>query len=126
MGSSPAEMKEVTTRLLKRGFGRVDLNCGCPANCVTGKGSGASLLKSPDRIWNILRAMVNAKQGYSTRELFQNVAPRPLFIDNHGIMNRGFRLQSWDSPESSQPKFVQASKIPRCFVRMSWQLLRLE
>lgn len=48
---------------------RVDLNCGCPSRransdkhgCETA--AGASLLREPDRIYNIVRAMVDAVQA---------------------------------------------------------------
>ena len=39
---------------------RIDLNCGCPANLVTGKGAGSSLLRTPEVLHDIVRAMVNA------------------------------------------------------------------
>jgi hypothetical protein len=29
----------------------VDLNCGCPANVVTGKGAGSSLLRDPNDVY---------------------------------------------------------------------------
>lgn len=37
---------------------RIDLNCGCPANTVTGNGAGSSLLRTPQRIHDIVSAMV--------------------------------------------------------------------
>ncbi len=42
---------------------RVDLNCGCPANTVTGNGAGSSLLRTPERLYDIVRAMVGAVEG---------------------------------------------------------------
>lgn len=42
---------------------RVDLNCGCPANTVTGNGAGSSLLRTPERLYDIVRAMVGAAEG---------------------------------------------------------------
>lgn len=48
MGSNP-ELLERCARFLAEegGAPRVDLNCGCPANVVTGKGAGSSLLRDP-------------------------------------------------------------------------------
>jgi len=48
MGSTP-ELLERCARFLAEegGAPRVDLNCGCPANVVTGKGAGSSLLRNP-------------------------------------------------------------------------------
>eukprot|EP00897_Mesotaenium_endlicherianum_P001956 jgi/Mesen1/1789/ME000014S01206 len=58
MGSNP-EMIGIVTRMLiaAKGAPRVDLNCGCPANNVTGKGSGSSLLKTPARLRDVVAAM---------------------------------------------------------------------
>ena len=41
MGSHLAVMQELVPRLLDSGAPRIDLNCGCPANQVTGKGAGS-------------------------------------------------------------------------------------
>ena len=48
MGSN-TELLERCARILAEegGAPRVDLNCGCPANVVTGKGAGSSLLRDP-------------------------------------------------------------------------------
>lgn len=41
MGSSPELLAEAARYLVDRGAPRVDLNCGCPANTVTGHGAGS-------------------------------------------------------------------------------------
>lgn len=41
MGSNTAVLKRLVPRLIANGAPRIDLNCGCPANCVTGKGVGS-------------------------------------------------------------------------------------
>jgi len=38
----------------------IDLNIGCPASQIIGSGAGAALLKKPEKIGEIIRAMVNA------------------------------------------------------------------
>lgn len=42
------------------GFDVIDLNCGCPVDKVTKDGSGSALLKNPEKIGDILAAMVSA------------------------------------------------------------------
>ncbi|MCH9612180.1 MAG: tRNA-dihydrouridine synthase B [Chlamydiia bacterium] len=42
------------------GFDLVDLNCGCPVDKVTKDGSGSGLLKTPEKIGNIIANMVSA------------------------------------------------------------------
>ena len=80
MGSIPSLMQEMTGYLIEKGAPRIDLNCGCPSNVVTGKGSGSSLLKTPDLIYEILCAMkkistvpITAKVriGYEDTTLFE-------------------------------------------------------
>jgi tRNA-dihydrouridine synthase C len=57
MGSDPILLQEMAQCLAEKGAPRVDLNCGCPSNVVTGKGAGSSLLKTPDLLYEILSAM---------------------------------------------------------------------
>ncbi len=59
MGSIPHLMAEMTLALIQRGAPRVDLNCGCPSNTVTGRGAGSSLLKTPDLLYEITKAMAD-------------------------------------------------------------------
>ncbi|KAL6754691.1 hypothetical protein V8C86DRAFT_3138515 [Haematococcus lacustris] len=45
---------------LDKAAARVDLGCGCPANIVTGHGTGSSLLRSLQLVHDWVRAMVEA------------------------------------------------------------------
>jgi tRNA-dihydrouridine synthase C len=58
MGSDPDLMAEMACELAKRGAPRIDLNCGCPSNTVTGRGAGSSLLKDPSLLHQIAKGMV--------------------------------------------------------------------
>ncbi|KAG2492460.1 hypothetical protein HYH03_009401 [Edaphochlamys debaryana] len=64
MGSS-GEMLALAARHLVqvKGAPRVDLNCGCPANTVTGNGAGSSLLRTPEALRALVAAMVGAVGG---------------------------------------------------------------
>lgn len=64
MGGDPVAMA-IATFELATGFGahRVDLNCGCPSKKVTGHGAGASLLKTPEGLYEVVKAMVDATDG---------------------------------------------------------------
>eukprot|EP00850_Spirogloea_muscicola_P024221 SM000493S17371 [mRNA] locus=s493:3072:5968:- [translate_table: standard] len=58
MGSNPHMMGAVTYLLAaEKGAPRVDLNCGCPAKVVTGKGAGSSLLRTPERLQEVVEGM---------------------------------------------------------------------
>lgn len=80
MGSDADLMAEMAVEIEKRGAPRIDLNCGCPSNTVTGKGAGSSLLKAPDLLHDIASAMVKAvsipvtvkmRSGYEDTSLFK-------------------------------------------------------
>ena len=80
MGSNPALMAEMAAALQMRGAPRIDLNCGCPSNTVTGRGAGSSLLKTPDLLYKIASEMVKAvsipvsvklRSGFSDTSLFK-------------------------------------------------------
>jgi len=64
MGSETTLLREAA-RVLARDLNapRVDLNCGCPANIVTGKGAGSSLLKDPELVYACLKAVVEGAAG---------------------------------------------------------------
>lgn len=60
MGSDVPLMAAMAVEVEKRGAPRIDLNCGCPSNTVTGRGAGSSLLKDPDLLHQVAKAMVQA------------------------------------------------------------------
>lgn len=60
MGSEPDLMAQMAHELMQRGAPRIDINCGCPSNIVTGRGAGSSLLKDPDALFRIVKTVVDA------------------------------------------------------------------
>lgn len=96
MTSDPDIAKKATLALLERGAHRVDLNCGCPSNTVTGRGAGSSLLKDPKHLYLVLRAMkevspsisIKIRSGYEDTHLFEEILwaiedVRPLLLTIH-------------------------------------------
>lgn len=82
MGECPKACSEISYEIEQRGAWRIDLNCGCPSNTVVGKGAGSSLLKTPPRIYEIVREMkricsipitVKIRAGYTDDSLFHDV-----------------------------------------------------
>jgi tRNA-dihydrouridine synthase C len=80
MGSDPSLMGEMAHEIASKGAHRIDLNCGCPSNTVTGRGAGSSLLKTPELLYSIAKAMVLAvdvpvtvkmRSGYEDTSLFK-------------------------------------------------------
>lgn len=82
MGSDPELMAEMTREVVKRGAPRVDLNCGCPSNTVTGRGAGSSLLKEPDHLYKVAKAMVDAVNIPVTAKLRSGFEDTSLFKEN--------------------------------------------
>jgi tRNA-dihydrouridine synthase C len=82
MGDNPQLMAEMTERLVERGAPRIDLNCGCPSNTVVGRGAGSSLLQTPELLFDIARAMVQASAVPVTVKLRAGYADTSQFKDN--------------------------------------------
>ena len=80
MGSDPDLMAEMAQEIERRGAPRIDINCGCPSNTVTGRGAGSSLLKEPNVLHEVAKAVVQAvsipvslkmRIGFEDTSLFQ-------------------------------------------------------
>lgn len=82
MGSDPQLMAEMACEMEVRGAPRVDLNCGCPSNTVTGRGAGSSLLKDPNYLHRIAKAMVQAVSIPVTAKLRSGFEDISLFKEN--------------------------------------------
>jgi nifR3 family TIM-barrel protein len=59
-GSKPSIAAEAARIVEDLGFDTIDLNCGCPVDKVVKDGSGSGLLRNPERIGEILSAIVAA------------------------------------------------------------------
>ena len=80
MGSDLSLMAAMAHELMLRGAPRIDVNCGCPSNTVTGRGAGSSLLKDPDFLHQVVKSVVQAvsipvtikmRSGYGDSSLFK-------------------------------------------------------
>lgn len=80
MGSDPYLMAEMAQELAQKKAPRIDVNCGCPSNTVTGRGAGSSLLKDPNLLHEVAKAVVQAvdipvtikmRSGYEDTSLFE-------------------------------------------------------
>lgn len=82
MGSDPELMGAMAKALEARGAPRIDLNCGCPSNTVTGKGAGSSLLKTPELLHQVAKKMVESVQVPVTAKLRSGFTDISLFREN--------------------------------------------
>lgn len=58
-GSEEAFLVQAIERLREMGFRYFDLNCGCPVRKVAKTGSGAALLKDPQHLLRLAKAMIS-------------------------------------------------------------------
>lgn len=75
-GSEPELMAEVARSIEERPFDILDINMGCPVPKVVNNGEGSALLKDPDRIVQIVKAVSSAISKPVTVKLrigFENV-----------------------------------------------------
>ncbi len=82
MGSDIQLMADMSREIAARGAPRIDLNCGCPSNTVTGRGAGSSLLKDPNHLYHIAQAMVKAVPIPVTAKLRSGFDDTSLFKEN--------------------------------------------
>lgn len=82
MGSDPFLMAEMAREIEKRGATRIDVNCGCPSNTVTGRGAGSSLLKEPGFLHEIIKSVVEAVSIPVTAKLRSGFDDTSLFEEN--------------------------------------------
>lgn len=60
-GADPGTLAQAARRAAALGrFDFIDLNCGCPVRRVMVKGAGAELMRDPEKIGRIVRAMADA------------------------------------------------------------------
>jgi tRNA-dihydrouridine synthase C len=82
MGSDPDLMAAMAKEMENRGAPRIDLNCGCPSNTVTGRGAGSSLLKDPNFLYEIAASLVKAVSIPVTAKLRSGFEDISLFKEN--------------------------------------------
>lgn len=85
-GSEPELMAEVARSIEERPFDILDINMGCPVPKVVNNGEGSALLKDPDKIVRIVKAVSSAISKPVTVKLrigFENVPVDIVDIARH-------------------------------------------
>lgn len=60
VGSNPKVVGQAARIIEELGFDVIDLNCGCPVDKVTKDGGGSGMLKTPEKIGDLIAEMVAA------------------------------------------------------------------
>lgn len=84
LGGDPYWMARNAKRATKLGVQHIDLNFGCPAKCVNNRDGGATLLRSPERIHNIVKSVRTflPETVKVTAKMRLGYADKSLAIDN--------------------------------------------
>ncbi len=82
MGSDLDLMADMAREIESRGAPRIDLNCGCPSNTVTGRGAGSSLLKEPNFLYQVGKSLVDAVSIPVTIKMRSGFEDTSLFKEN--------------------------------------------
>ncbi len=82
MGSDLDLMADMARELERRGAHRIDLNCGCPSNTVTGRRAGSSLLKEPPFLHEVAKSIVQAVGIPVTLKMRSGFEDTSLFKEN--------------------------------------------
>lgn len=82
MGSDLNLMADMAREIERRGAPRIDLNCGCPSNTVTGRGAGSSLLKDPDFLYSVGKSIASSISVPFTIKMRSGYADISLFKEN--------------------------------------------
>lgn len=68
-GNDPDELGRACVIVSKLGADLIDLNAGCPVNKIRSKACGSALLETPDRIYELIRAMKNHTDAQVTLKM---------------------------------------------------------
>jgi nifR3 family TIM-barrel protein len=82
MGSDLELMASMAQALQARGARRIDVNCGCPSNVVTGRGAGSGLLKDPKALFEVVSSVVKAVSIPVTCKMRSGFYDTALFEEN--------------------------------------------
>jgi tRNA-dihydrouridine synthase C len=82
MGSDPELMALMAQEMERKKAPRIDINCGCPSNTVTGKGAGSSLLKDPSFLYQVASAVVKSVKTPVTIKMRSGYQDISLFKEN--------------------------------------------
>ncbi len=85
-GVEPESFYQVALMVCHLGFDGIDINMGCPANKVARRGSGAGLIRLPDRARQIIHATQKAAQDWANGITLEEAELRPKVINHLKLM----------------------------------------
>ena len=95
-GSEPEIMAGEAVKLLDRNYDFIDINMGCPVPKIVNNGEGSALMKKPELVERIVRAIVDAINEYASKEEGRIAIPVTV------KMRAGFSQDALNAPEIAQ------------------------
>ena len=95
-GSEPEIMAGEAVKLLDRNYDFIDINMGCPVPKIVNNGEGSALMKKPELVERIVRAIVDAISEYASKEKGRIAIPVTV------KMRAGFSQDALNAPEIAQ------------------------
>ena len=95
-GSEPEIMAGEAVKLLDRNYDFIDINMGCPVPKIVNNGEGSALMKKPELVEKIVRAIVDAISEYASKEKGRIAIPVTV------KMRAGFSQDALNAPEIAQ------------------------
>ena len=80
-GADPDGFYQVTQVLCALGFDGVDINMGCPAKSVSGRGCGAALIRNPPLARAIIRAVQAGVRDWVSGHAIETIGLRPGVVE---------------------------------------------
>jgi nifR3 family TIM-barrel protein len=80
-GADPDGFYQVTQVLCALGFDGVDINMGCPAKSVSGRGCGAALIQNPPLARAIIRAVQAGVRDWVSGHAIETIGLRPRVVE---------------------------------------------
>ena len=80
-GADPDGFYQVTQVLCALGFDGVDINMGCPAKSVSGRGCGAALIQNPPLARAIIRAVQAGVRDWVSGHAIDTIGLRPRVVE---------------------------------------------
>ena len=95
-GSEPEIMAGEAVKLLDRNYDFIDINMGCPVPKIVNNGEGSALMKKPELVERIVRAIVDDINEYASKEEGRIAIPVTV------KMRAGFSQDALNAPEIAQ------------------------
>ncbi len=87
-GKDPELFYQAAHIVCEMGFDGLDINMGCPSKNVASSGSGAALIRTPERALKIMEAAHQGIKDWASGQSLREAGVRPIIIEKVQEMNK--------------------------------------